>query len=281
MGTGSSARRVADSSALQALARVGLVAYGIVHVLVAWLALQLVLSGGSDSAASQAGALEELSQQPGGGVLLWVLTLGFVALALWQAGEALRHVDGLGGSGRGGSGEGRRDAVLGVGGAVVKALVFLALAFTAGTAATSDASGSGSQQQQTSGVFALPGGRWLVALGALVVIGVGCYQVYKAVTRGFLDEVDLSDASRTQREAVEKLGMAGGVAKGVAVAVVGGLLGWAAVTFDPAKATGLGGAMATILAAPFGRVLLALVALGFLAYGGYCFLRARFPERTS
>lgn len=280
MSTGSSAKRVADSTALQALARVGLVAYGIVHVLVAWLALQLVLSGGSDNAASQAGALEKLSQQPGGGVLLWVLTLGFVALALWQAGEALRHVDGLGGSGRG-SGEDRRDAVLGVGGAVVKALVFLGLAFTAGKAATSDASGSGSQQQQTSGVFALPGGRWLVAIGALVVIGVGCYQVYKAVTKGFLDEVDLSDASRTQREAVEKLGTVGGVAKGVAFVVVGGLLGWAAVTFDPSKAQGLGGAMATILAAPFGRVLLTLVALGFLAYGGYCFLRARFPERTS
>ncbi|GAB2908102.1 DUF1206 domain-containing protein [Rhodococcus aerolatus] len=276
MSTGSRAKRLADSTALQALARVGLVAYGIVHVLVAWLAMQLVLSGGSDSAASQAGALEELSQQPGGGVLLWVLTLGFVALALWQAGEALRHVDGLGGSG-----EDRKDSVLGVGGAVVKAVVFLALAVTAGRAATSDASGSGSQEGQTSGVFALPGGRLLVGVAALVVIGVGCYQVHKAVMKGFLDEVDLSDASRTQREAVSTLGTAGGVAKGVAFAVVGGLLGWAAVTFDPSKATGLGGAMATILAAPFGRVLLTLVALGFLAFGGYCFLRARFPDRTS
>ena len=46
-----SAQRAGDSDSLENLARVGLIAYGVVHVLVAWLALQL--AWGSAAAASR------------------------------------------------------------------------------------------------------------------------------------------------------------------------------------------------------------------------------------
>jgi hypothetical protein len=58
------------------------------------------------------------------------------------------------------------------------------------------------------------------------------------------------------------------------------LLIWAAVTFDPSKAQGLDGALHGILELPFGRILLTLVALGIAAFGAFCFVRARYPERT-
>jgi hypothetical protein len=79
---------------------------------------------------------------------------------------------------------------------------------------------------------------------------------------------------------VTRLGQVGFPAKGVALGVVGGLLVYAAVTFDPARATGLDGALHTILSAPFGQVLLTLVAIGIAAFGAYCLVRARYPERT-
>lgn len=263
------ARDVADSAALTHLARVGLVAYGVVHLLVAFLALQLAWGGGGGS-ADQSGALAAVAAQPFGRGLLWVLAVGLAALALWQLGETLAA------RARGGK-EGALDAAK----AVAKAVVFAALAFScARFAAGGSSSSTGEQQQATAGVFGLPAGRWLVGLAALVVIGVGVYQGHKALSRGFLDEVDLGRASAAQRRLVERLGLVGGAAKGAAFVVVGGLLGWAAVTVDPAKATGLDGAMRTILAAPFGQVLLTLVALGIAAYGAYCFLRARFPART-
>jgi hypothetical protein len=66
---------------------------------------------------------------------------------------------------------------------------------------------------------------------------------------------------------VARLGQVGYVAKGVALGVVGGLLSYATLTFDPQKAQGLDGALQTILAQPFGRFLLTAVALGFLAFG--------------
>ena len=61
---------------------------------------------------------------------------------------------------------------------------------------------------------------------------------------------------------------------------MGALLIWAAVTFDPSKARGLDGALHAILELPFGQILLTIVALGIAAFGAFCFVRARYPERT-
>ena len=77
-----------------------------------------------------------------------------------------------------------------------------------------------------------------------------------------------------------RLGQVGYPGKGIALGVVGGLFVWAAVTFDPEKASGLDGALRTILDAPFGQFLLTLVALGIAAFGAYLLVRARYPERT-
>jgi Domain of Unknown Function (DUF1206) len=104
--------------------------------------------------------------------------------------------------------------------------------------------------------------------------------VKKGVTKRFMKEIDTSQATAGQRQVIERLGMVGYPAKGVALVLVGGLLGWAAITFDPAKASGLDGALRTLLDAPFGQVLLTLVALGIAAFGVFCFFRARYPERT-
>ena len=278
-GAGGSAMRAArqagNSDALEALARVGLVAYGIVHLLVAWLALQLAWGGGGQS-ADQSGAMATLAKQPFGKPLLWLLAAGLVALATWQAAEALRS--------RGdwsAFGDARTDALKKTGKSVVTAVVYVVL----GVLAIRFASGSGQsssqqQQQTTAGVFGWPGGRFLIGAAGLVLIGVGVYHVYKGLTKRFLKQIDLAKASATATRLVTRLGQAGFPGKGVALGLVGGLLVYAAVTFDPSKAQGLDGALRTILQAPFGRILLSLVAVGIAAFGAFCFVRARYPERT-
>ncbi|MFW3172062.1 DUF1206 domain-containing protein [Geodermatophilus sp. CPCC 206100] len=269
------ADRAGNSDALENLARVGLIAYGVVHLLIAWLALQLAWGGGGQS-ADQSGALSTLAQQPLGKPLLWVLAIGLIALALWQAGEVLRWRQGLSASG-----DARKKAVTKIVKSVAKAIVYAALAILAIRFATGGGqSSSGQQQQQTAGVFGWPAGRWLVGLVGLVVIGVGVYLVYKGVSKRFLKQIDLGQAPPRTRNLVEKLGLVGFPAKGVALGLVGALLVYAAITFDPAKASGLDGALRTVLDAPFGQVLLTLVALGIAAFGAFCFVRARYPERT-
>jgi hypothetical protein len=274
-GTARAADRAGNADALEHLARIGLVAYGIVHLLVAWLALQLAWSGGGGS-ADQSGAMGTLAAQPFGKALLWVLAVGLVALSVWQLAEVLRYRTQLRSPG-----EAKKKAVTKIVKAVAKAVVYAFLAVTAVRFATGSGRSSSAQQQQTvGGVLGWPGGRILVGIAALVLIGVGAYHVRKAVKRSFLKEIDTARASAGERRVIERLGQVGYPAKGVALAVVGGLFGWAAITFDPAKARGLDGAMHAILDAPAGRWLLTLVALGIAAFGVFCLFRARYPQRT-
>jgi hypothetical protein len=274
-GRAAAAGRAGNSDALEQLARVGLIALGIVHLLVAWLALQLAWGGGSGS-ADQSGAMATLAEQPFGKPLLWVLAVGFLALALWQLAELFSMVPRLRGTG-----EEKKKAVTGTVKTVAKALVYVFLAITAIRFASGGGQSSSGQQQQTvAGVFGWPGGRFLVGIAALVLIGIGVYHVRKGLKKSFLKEIDTSQASPAEQRTIERLGQVGYPAKGVALALVGGLLGWAAITFDPAKAAGLDGALHTLLNAPFGAVLLTIVALGIAAFGVFTFFRARYPQRT-
>ncbi|MCV2488334.1 DUF1206 domain-containing protein [Geodermatophilus sp. YIM 151500] len=272
---GSAAGQAAHSDALEHLARVGLIAYGVVHLLVAWLALQLAWGGGGGEPADQSGALATLAETPVGGPLLWVVGLGLVALAAWQAAEVARWRHGWSASG-----EDRKKALWKSGKALAKAVVYGALGVLALRFATGGGQSSGGQQQQTAaGVLGWPGGQWIVGAAGLVVIGIGVHHVHKGLSKGFLKEIDTSRSDARARRLVTRVGQVGYPGKGVALLLVGGLVVWAAVTYDPQKAGGLDAALRTLQQAPFGWALLTLVAIGIAAFGVFCFARARYPER--
>ena len=129
-----------------------------------------------------------------------------------------------------------------------------------------------------AGVLAVSRGPGWRILAALLI--VGGVHMYKGVKKTFLKQIDLAEAPPQATRLITRLGQAGFPAKGLALALVGVLFGYAAITFDPSKASGLDGAMRTILSAPFGEVLLTVVAVGILAFGAFLFARARYPERT-
>jgi hypothetical protein len=279
-GTGRSAMGAADeagnSDALEHLARIGLIAYGVVHLVVAWLAVQLAWSGGSGESADQSGAMSTLAESPVGKPLLWVIAVGLIALAVWQAAEVLRWR-----SGWSASGKARTKALRKSGSALAKTAIYIALAVLAIRFATGSGQSSSQQQQETTaGVLGWPGGQFLVGAAGLVLIGSGVWHVKKGLTKSFLKQIDTSKASASATRLVTRLGQVGFPGKGVALALVGGLLGYAAITFDPSKAKGLDGALRTVLELPFGRIVLTLVAVGIAAFGAFLFVRARYPERT-
>jgi hypothetical protein len=269
------ANEAGQSDGLEHLARVGLIAFGLVHLLVAWLALQLAWGSGGES-ADQSGAMRTVAESSFGKPLLWVIAAGLIALAVWQAAELLRWR-----SGWSASGKTRTKALRKSGNALIKAAVYTTLAVLAIRFATGSGKSSSQQQQETTaGVFGWPGGQFLVGAAGLVLIGVGVWHIRKGYNKHFLKQIDTSDASPPALRLVTRLGQIGFPAKGVALALVGSLLCYAAITFDPSKAQGLDGAMRTILEAPFGRILLTVVAVGIAAFGAFCFVRARYPERT-
>lgn len=256
------ARDTNDHPIVRAAARVGYAASGLIHLLIAWLALQIAF-GASKVAADQSGALSMIADQPWGKPLLWVLVAGFVGLALWQLTES---IGGWHGSGK--------EAVFGRVKAASKAIVYLALAWASAAVARGKGTSSSEQSSQTTGdILALPGGVLLVGVIALVVVGVGVYHVVKGARRSFLKDL-VGDPG----DIAEKAGMIGYVAKGIALVIVGGLFGLAAASKQASESTGLGGALTWIVEQPFGPWLLGAVAVGLAGYAVYSFFRARYTK---
>jgi hypothetical protein len=260
------AEQAGDSTSLALLARVGLIAYGVVHLLIGWLAGQIAW-GARGETADSSGALHTLAEQPFGKLLLGLVAVGMVALTLWQASEAVwgyRRLD---------AAKRRRKQVT----SWAQTFIYALLAFGAASIALgSGSTGSTSEKAATSGVMAWPAGQVIVVVLGLLVIGFGATLVIKGAKRSFVDEIDTSQMSSTARSSVLGLGQAGYVAKGIAFGVVGALLAYAALTFDKNEAHGLDGAMQTILVQPFGRFLLTAVALGFAAFGLFAIIQSRY-----
>ena len=83
------------STGAAALARAGLVARGVIYLLIGWVALMLAL-GRSNNEADQRGALQTLAHKHFGSLALWLLAIGFAAYALWRLSEAAFGVTGEG-----------------------------------------------------------------------------------------------------------------------------------------------------------------------------------------
>src|SRR5689334_22857243 len=65
-----------DSKPFRILLTVGLVSYGVVHILIGWIALQIAWFGGGGEEASQKGALAAIAGGPFGATLLWITVIG-------------------------------------------------------------------------------------------------------------------------------------------------------------------------------------------------------------
>ena len=267
------ARGVTDHPVLAAVARVGLVAYGVVHLLIGWLALQLA-RGASSADADQTGALQTLADSPGGVVLLWLVGLGLIALALWQAGEVLLWWRGLLDR------EHWRRTAFVCAKCLAKAAVYAVLGATAllfGVGLEYEADER--LQELTGETLEVPGGTALVVTVAVGVVAVGLYTVVRGLTGGFMKDVDLPAAPDRYEPVIEAVGRVGYIAKGVAFGLVGVLLWRAATSADLTSATGLDGAMTVIVGVRGGPWLLGGVAAGFAAFGVYALARARYPDR--
>ncbi len=86
-GAVDSVRDVADHPVVERGAQLGYAAGGVIHLLIAWLGVQLVIGSG-DANADQSGALGLLAGSTGGKALLGLMVAGFTLLSLWHLTEA-------------------------------------------------------------------------------------------------------------------------------------------------------------------------------------------------
>jgi hypothetical protein len=264
------ARRAHQSDWVDRLAGFGLISFGVVHLVLGWLCVQLAV-GDRAGTPSTTGAVQELAEKPFGKFLVWAVAVGLVVLAAWQALEAAvgnRDKEGAKRLGKRAINAGR-------------AVVYGAIAAGAISVATGSSGGGGSKQTDswTAKLLSAPGGQVLVGLVALGIIGVGVGLIVVAVRGKYLESLQSRATRGTTGTAVKWLGGVGHIAKGLALGVVGGLFLYAAVTHEADKSGGLDQALRTMLDQPFGPFLLGAVGVGFAAYGVFCLVKARYLDR--
>ena len=257
------AEQAAESDWLDKAIRLGLVMYGIVHLLIAWLALQLAF-GDRSGQPNQKGAMNELAQHTGGEFLLWAIAIGMFFLVVWRLLEAaLGHRDEEGAK----RWWKRADSL---GKAIIYGVVgYLALQVAIGA-------GSGSKGRSTTAkLMDLPAGQWIVGLVGVGILVYGGNMVRRGFTEKFKEHLTAEGKSGDAGQAYIWLGKVGYIAKGIAIGIVGGLFVYAAISHEPKKSGGLDDALYTVLQQPFGPFLLGVIAVGIGCYGLFCFARAR------
>lgn len=273
VGPRSSAGSGGQSDGRSALGRVGLVAKGVLYLSLGALALQFIYGTTSASETSTTGAIEQIARQPFGRVLLIILTIGLAALTLWNVLRALTG-DPVEGS------EGKDRVKY-----AVSALAYAAITVTsAGILAanwgksTGTGGGGGNQEQQaTAAVLDWPGGQLLVGLAGLLMIALGAYTIYKhTVKEEFMTRLARSEMGGGVESTIEGAGRAGYGARGLVFMVIGVLLVVAAIQHDASEAGGLSEALQSLSGSTWGRVLLWVIALGFVLYGLFALAEARY-----
>ncbi|WP_318782512.1 DUF1206 domain-containing protein [Nonomuraea africana] len=139
-------------------------------------------------------------------------------------------------------------------------------------------SGNTQSKDFTATLMSHTGGRWLVLLIGLGVVGVGVGMMVQAVLKKFIDNLHMAKMNAHTRRTVETLGLMGILARGGVFSVLGVFLIIAAATFDSKEAQGLDGTLRKIATTPFGPWLLVAVALGLVIFGVYSFFEARWRK---
>lgn len=257
-----------DNKAFEYTARAGYSTSGLLHLLVGYIMVRLAF--GSTGNADQSGALATLAAQPGGAVALWLTAAGLIALALWRLAET---VVGSHPTEPGAEHDGARDLFDRIK-SVSLAVVYAGIAVGAVRYATGGGKSNSQQNASlTARLLQSGGGKAVLLAAAAVIIAIGGYHVYKGLSTKFEDDLKIPGGP-----VVTPLGIAGYAAKGAVLAGAGILLVVATVTADPAKGAGLDAAVKSLGHAPFGKFLLIAAAVGFAAYGAFCFVLARFAR---
>ena len=253
-----------NHKALDVLARSGFAVMALLHVIIG--AIAIAVAFGQPGEAEPTGAIEQLAANAWGPAVMWACTLACFGLGLWQASEATLRM-------RRAPRKERISKLISSG--------FLAVAYSsvgvsfAGFAVGLRGDSSKSTRDFSASLMATPPGLWaLVALG-LVIVGIGIYFVVKGLRLGFKEELFHFDGRRRGR-LIDGLGIAGHIAKGVALVLTGLLFVIAAAKHNPDESTGLDGSLKALQDHPFGPALLVAIGAGFIAYGIFALVRSRF-----
>jgi hypothetical protein len=269
--SGDAVGRAAESTTADRLGQLGLLSRALVFLVIAALSVKIVRGDSTQTADSQ-GAFQTISSQPLGRAALAVVALGFAGHGIWRLLEA---TSGL-----------RRDAgakrtLKRLWFAIVGVLYLILCVSTVRVIAGQENGSEDRQSQQaTSSLLGIPGGRAVLFIAGLAVIGTSVGVAVWALSGSFLQRLHVEELGPPARPAVRWFGAAGQTARALVIAAVGVLLLDAAVTDEAGRAQGLDGTLKALASTPYGSILLVVVTVGLAVFGAYSVVEAALLRTT-
>jgi hypothetical protein len=261
------AAQATNSAWFERLARAGMAAKGVIFAIIGVLAIEVAIGAGGKT-TNQQGALRTVADESYGAPVLIVLAVGLAGYALWRFAQAAFDKEAKGSGAKG---------LVARTGYAVSGVIYAALCITdVLILAGSGGGSSGGASKPTADVLGVTGGRELVVLLGLIVIGVGLHNGWKGITQSFMKKMRRGEMGPAEQRWVARIGSFGLLARMVVFGIIGVFAVQAALTYDPNKAVGLDGALQRLAGHAYGTFLLGVVAAGLVAYGVYCFAEARY-----
>lgn len=267
LGVERAAKKAEYSPLVETMTRLGYGVRGFIYITIGLLAFDVIYGKGGTPADPQ-GAIAAIGRQPAGVVLLWVVLVGLVSYSLWGLIRAV--LDPLH------KGHDLKGFLTRVGylfsatGYALLAPYTYGLIKGSGSAASSGAN----PQQFMASIMAMPWGRWAAGLIGLAVLAVGLYQIYQGLNASFDKQFKIYAMTAREVKWAIQLGRFGTAARGVVFGLVGILISLAAYNFNPRQPIGIDAALKTLLALPYGILLLGIIAMGLISFGAYSMLSA-------
>lgn len=260
-------KRLATSSGLELAERLGYLVRGALYAVMGLLALSIALQIGPGKTTDLQGSLVFLASNSLGKAVLVVAAVGLTAYSIWGLVRAI--YDPLR---RGSDASGYLERFGFVTSAVSYALIVVfALQLLTGSSTPA----STSTQTYIATILTHPGGGLLTILVGLFTLGIGIGQFIEAYRAIFAKDFKSAQMTPSARKWAIRLGRFGMFARGVIFLIIGWFILQAGLHNTPGVVQGFGGAFVFLLAQPYGRLLLGVVALGFIALGLHSWACAR------
>ncbi|MCX7566809.1 DUF1206 domain-containing protein [Sulfitobacter sp. F26169L] len=247
--------------------RAGYAGRGLVYLVVAGLSLWSLWQGGE---AEGTGAAMRSMSGSVGALIVTLIAAGMFAYAIWRCIDAIWDLEAHGASAKGVV---ARIAI------AVTGLLHGAIGVLAITSLGFSSNSGSSKQSMLSQIMQTTAGQLAVAMAGAVTIAAGVYYIYKAASQSYRDDIQANHFTLHWNPLLR----AGLVAQGVSVAIIGGLILYAALTLDPAQAGGLGSAFDWLREQSYGWFLVIALCLGLLCFSLLCFVNAAYrivPKAT-
>lgn len=249
----------------------GLIAKGIVYFILGILAFMAAFEVGGQSSndADRTGVFNLLSKSFAGNWLLPLLAVGLVCYSIWRFIEAYRCADS------------KENDWKKAGRYLLSGIVYLFVAYSAFQIifGNSDKAGD-SQQEFASELLSKPFGQWMLGIAALILAGIGVYQIYYGLSEKYKKHVHRLNRVSNVSEFILSAGKFGYVSKGIVWLIISYLMMRAAIAATSSKAGNTGKAFQFLENSPMGSYLLGALGIGLMAYGFFNFIRARYEKFT-